>query len=112
VIGRPLWTVGLLLVAARSFAATPIGDVVKNRDAYANQTVTVEGTVTGKALGYKSDAVYDLRGADDFTITIVGRGVVPAAGTKLSVTGKVGRKPPDEEFDFPPVIFESTRVVQ
>ena len=111
-IGRPLWTVVLLLVAARSFAATPIGDVVKNRDSYANQTVTVEGTVTGKALGYKSDAVYDVRGADNFTITIVGRGVVPAAGTKLSVTGKVGRKPPDEEFDFPPVIFESTRVVQ
>jgi len=112
VIGRHLWTVGLLLLAARSFAATAIGEVVKNRDAYANQTVTVEGTVTGKALGYKSDAVYDLRGTDDFTITIVGRGAVPAAGTKLSVTGKVGRKPPDEEFDFPPVIFESTRVVQ
>ena len=110
--GRCLGTVGLLLVAARRFAATPIGDVVKNRNAYANRTVTVEGGVTGKALGYKSDAIYDLRGADDYTISIVGRGAVPAPGTKLSVTGKVGRKPADEEFDFPPVILESTRVVQ
>ena len=111
-IGRRLWTVALLLVAVRALAATPIGDVVKNRDAFANQIVTVEGTVTGKALGYKSEGIYDLRGADEYTITIVGRGTVPAAGTKLSVTGKVGRKPADEEFDFPPVILESTRIVQ
>src|SRR5438094_850114 len=46
--GRCLGTVGLLLVAARRFAATPIGDVVKNRNAYANRTVTVEGGVTGE----------------------------------------------------------------
>ena len=109
---RRTWALGLVLVATTSFAGTPIGDVVKNRDAYANQTVTVEGTVTGKALGYKSDAIYDLRGSDDYSITIVGPGPAPAPGTKLVVTGKVGRKPPDEEFDFPPVIRESDRQPQ
>ncbi len=107
-----LWTAGLLLLAAPSFAATPIGDVVKNRDAYANQTVTVEGTVTDRTIGYKGDAVYDLRGSDDYRITVVGKGAAPSPGTKLSVTGTVGRKPPDEEFDFPPVILESSRVAQ
>jgi hypothetical protein len=25
------------------------------------------------------------------------------------VSGKIGRRPPDEEFDFPPVIVESGR---
>jgi hypothetical protein len=100
------------LVATTSVAATPIGEVVRNRDAYANQTVTIEGTVTEKSLAYKSDAIYDLRGSDDYNITVVGTGTAPAPGTKLSVTGTVGRKPPDEEFDFPPVVLESARVVQ
>ncbi len=109
---RRLWTLGFVLVAARSFGATPIGDIVKNRDVYANQTITIEGTVTERSIAYKSDAAYDLRGADDYNITVVGKGTAPAPGTKLSVTGKVGRKPPDEEFDFPPVVLESTRVVQ
>jgi len=109
---RRLASLGLVLVATRTFAATPIGDVVRNRDAYANQTVTIEGTVTEKSLAYKSDAIYDLRGSDDYNVTIVGKGTAPAPGTKLSVTGTVGRKPPDEEFDFPPVILESLRVAQ
>jgi hypothetical protein len=109
---RRLASLGLVLFATGTFAATPIGDVVKNRDAYANQTVTIEGTVTEKSFAYKSDAIYDLRGSDDYNITIVGNGTAPAPGTKLSVTGTVGRKPPDEEFDFPPVIVESLRVAQ
>lgn len=108
-----LQVMGLVLVATVSFAAsTPIGEVVKNRDAYANQTVTIEGTVTDRSLGYSSDAIYDLRGSDDYDITIVGPGPAPAPGTKLVVTGKVGRKPPDEEFDFPPMIRESDRQAQ
>jgi hypothetical protein len=103
---------GAALATATAFAATPIGDVVRNRDAYANQTVTIEGTVTEKSFAYKSDAVYDVRGSDDVSITVVGKGTAPAPGTKISVTGTVGRKPPDEEFDFPPVVLESSRVVQ
>jgi hypothetical protein len=109
---RCLWTLLFVCIAAKSFGATPIGDVVKNRDTFANQTVTIEGTVTQKSFAYKSDAIYDLRGIDDYSITVVGVGTAPAPGTKLSVTGTVGRKPPDEEFDFPPVILESTRVAQ
>jgi hypothetical protein len=109
---RRVLALGFASIAATSFAATPISDVVKHRDTYANQTVTVEGTVTDRSLGYKSDAVYDLRGSDDYNITIVGHGTPPTPGTKLAVTGTVGRKPPDEEFDFPPIILESTRVAQ
>jgi hypothetical protein len=112
-MSRRLWVPGALLVATTSFATSvPIGDVVRNRDAYANQTVTIEGTVTTRSLGYSSDAIYDLRGSDDYSITIVGPAPAPAPGAKLVVTGKVGRKPPDEEFDFPPAIQESDRKVQ
>jgi hypothetical protein len=109
---RCLGAVALVLVAGAALAATPIGEVVKNRDAYANQTVTIEGTVTERTLGYKTDTVYDLRGSDDYNITVVGRGAAPTPGTKLSVTGKVLRKPPDEEFDFPPVVQETSRTAQ
>jgi hypothetical protein len=101
-----------LLVASTSFAATPIGDLIKTPDTYANATVTIEGTVTTQTISYLGDTAYTLQGSDDYRITVFGRGTAPAAGTHLSVTGKVGRKPPDEEFDFPPVIIESSRVVQ
>jgi hypothetical protein len=110
---RRLWVTGAVFVATGSLAASvPIGDVVVNRDAYANQTVTIEGTVTERSLAYSSDAIYDLRGSDDYSITIVGPAPAPAPGAKLVVTGKVGRKPPDEEFDFPPAIQESDRHTQ
>lgn len=99
----------LVVAATRGFAATPIGEVVKNRDAYANQTVTIEGTVTARSIAYGADAIYDLQGSDDYRITIVAKGAAPPAGTMLVVTGTVRRKPPDEEFDFPPVIHESGR---
>ncbi len=109
---RHLVALALALAAAPALAITPIGDVVQHRDAYANQTVTIEGTVTTKSLAYKSDAIYDVHGSDDYSVTVAGHGAAPAPGTRVSVTGTVGRKPPDEEFDFPPVIIESSRVVE
>src|SRR5258705_13957438 len=109
---RLVGTAVLVLAARGAFAVTPIGDVVKNRDAYANQTVTVEGTVTTRSIGYFADALYDLQGSDDYRITVVGKGSAPAPGTKLVVTGTVRRKPPDEEFDFPPMIHEASRLAQ
>jgi hypothetical protein len=101
-----------VLLVTTAFATTPIGDVVKNRDVFANQTVTIEGTVTTRSITYAADALYDLQGSDDYRITIVGKGSAPAPGTKLVVTGTVRRKPPDEEFDFPPVIHEAVRTAQ
>jgi hypothetical protein len=98
-----------LLAATASWAVTPIADLVRNPDAYANTTVTVEGTVTSRVIAYRSDAAYTLQGSDDFRITIFGRGPAPTPGAHLVVTGTVGRKPPDEEFDFPPAILETTR---
>ena len=109
---RRLGTTILVLAATQAFAATPIGDIVEHRDAYANTIVTVEGTVTQRSIGYGADSIYDLRGSDDQRITIVAKGAAPAPGTMLVVTGTVRRKPPDEEFDFPPVIHESSRQTQ
>lgn len=108
----PWVTLSALVVATTSLAATPIADLIKNPDTYANQSVTIAGKVTAQTFGYGADAIYTLQGSDDYRITVVGRGTPPAAGTALSVTGTVGRKPPDEEFDFPPVILESSRTPQ
>jgi hypothetical protein len=99
----------LVFAATPCLAVTPIGDVVRQRDAYANQAITVEGTVTARSIRYGADALYDLQGADDYRVTVVGKGAAPTPGTTLVVTGTVRRKPPDEEFDFPPVIQESIR---
>ncbi len=101
----------VVAVSAAAVTITPVGDVVRNRDAYANTVVTVAGTVTTVSVGYLADAAYTIQGSDDARITIFGRVPVPVPGTSVVVTGKVGRKPPDEEFDFPPVIIESSRQV-
>jgi len=102
----------LVLAATRSFAVTAIGDLIRTPDAFASTTVTVEGTVTSQSVAYLADTAYTLQGADDYRITVFGRGQAPVPGTVLSVTGKVGRKPPDEEFDFPPIILESSRTAR
>ena len=102
----------ILLVATTGLAATPIADLIKNPDTYANQSVVIEGKVTTQTIGYGADAMYTIQGSDDYRITVLARGTPPAAGTALSVTGKVGRRPPDEEFDFPPIIIESSRAAQ
>jgi hypothetical protein len=110
---KPAWLCTLSLLAATvSLAATPIGDVVTQRDAYANQTVMIEGKVTSISLGYLADALYTLQGSDDFRITVVGKAPAPALGTALVVTGTVRRKPADEEFDFPPVVQETSRTAE
>ena len=108
----PILAGALVLLSMPSFAATPIGDLIRTPDSYAGTTVTVEGRVTNQSVAYLADTAYTLQGSDDFRITVFGRGAAPAPGTLLTVTGKVGRKPPDEEFDFPPIILESTRVAQ
>src|SRR5438093_12460933 len=102
----------LVLLSTPGFAVTPIGDLIRTPDTFANTTVTVEGRVTSQSVAYIADTVYTLQSTDDYRITVFGHGAPPAPGTLLSVTGKVGRKPPDEEFDFPPIILESTRVPQ
>jgi len=40
---------------------------------------------------------------------VVSHSPAPAIGDRLEVTAKVGRRPPDEEFDFPPVLIENAR---
>src|SRR5712691_8099040 len=104
----------LVLLASWSVAVpiTPIADLIRNPDTYANTVIAIQGTVTSQALGYLADTAYTVQGSDDYRVTVFGRGPTPAPGTSLLVTGKVGRKPPDEEFDFPPVIIESSRQAQ
>ena len=98
-----------LVAAGASAAVTPIGDIVQHRDDWANRTVTIEGTVAAPSLGYAADALYNVQGSDDFRVTVAGKGPAPAVGAKVVVTGTVRRKPTDEEFDFPPVIEETSR---
>ena len=99
-----------VLVAALPAAAgaTSIADVVDHPDAYANTQVTVVGTVIQQPLGYLGESMYTIA-ADDRRITVVSSRTPPAAGERLEVSGKVGVKPPDEEFTWPPVIRESGR---
>jgi len=89
-------------------AATSIADIVDHPDDWANAQVTVIGTVVELSLGYKGQSFYTLKG-DGRRISVVSPSPAPVVGDHLQVSGKVGRRPPDEEFDFPPVILESGR---
>ena len=94
--------------ALPAHATTSIADIVDHPDDWANAQVTVVGTVVELSLGYKGQSFYTLTG-DGRWISIVSPSPAPVVGDHLQVSGKVGRRPPDEEFDIPPVILESGR---
>lgn len=106
---RPAILLTATLFAPAAMAATPIGELIGNPAPYAGTTVTIEGRVLGSGLPYRTEVGYTVQGSDDVRINVVGHGAVPADGTRVRVTGKVGYRPPDEEFTFPPVIVETTR---
>jgi hypothetical protein len=97
-----------LCAALPALATTSIADIVDHPDDWANAQVTVIGTVVELTLGYKGESFYTLAG-DGRRISVVSPSPAPTVGDHLRVSGKVGRRPPDEEFDFPPVILESGR---
>jgi hypothetical protein len=101
-------SVAALSAVLPAHATTSIADIVDHPDDWANAQVTVVGTVVELSLGYKGQSFYTLKG-DGRRISIVSPSAAPAVGDHLQVSGKVGRRPPDDEFDFPPVILESAR---
>ena len=101
-------SVAALSAVLPAHATTSIADIVDHPDDWANAQVTVVGTVVELSLGYKGQSFYTLKG-DGRRISIVSPSAAPAVGDHLQVSGKVGRRPPDDEFDFPPVILESGR---
>ena|SRR5436853_4021991 len=97
-----------LRIATAALATTSIADIIAHPDDWANKQVTVIGTVVDLSLGYQGQSLYTIKG-DDRRISIVSPNPVPAVGDRLQVSGQVKRRPPDEEFDFPPVILETGR---
>src|SRR5262244_1943042 len=97
-----------LSVVLPAHETTSIAEIVDHPDDWANAQVTVVGTVVELTLGYQGQSFYTLKG-DGRRISIVSPSAAPAVGDHLQVSGKVGRRPPDEEFDFPPIILESGR---
>src|SRR5436853_6163993 len=93
-------------LAARAGAAT-ITDIVAAPASYKGQQVTVTGTVAGPSAAYVGDTVYNLS-ADDRRITVFGRGTLPAVGDHVTVDAEVGWREGDEEFTWPPILFESS----
>jgi hypothetical protein len=106
---RPLVLMTATLVATTALAVTPVGELIANPAPYADTSVTIEGRVLGTGLPYRSEVGYTVQGGDDARINVVAHGAAPANGSRVRVTGKVGYRPPDEEFSFPPVILETSR---
>ena len=107
---RALVAASLLLAVLPAFAGTvtSIADIVDHRDDYANQQVTVVGTVETPNLSYRGEGFYTLT-ENGRRINVVSPTPAPVVGQRLEVSATVGRKPPDQEFDFPPVLLESSR---
>lgn len=103
-------TVGLagLLAVGPARATNSIQDIVDHPDTWANAQVSVVGTVVALTLGYQGQSLYTLSG-DGRRIGVVSASPAPTVGDHLQVSGRVNRRPPDDEFDFPPVLLESNR---
>src|SRR5512143_1639188 len=97
-----------LLAAATALATDSIQDIVDHPDTWANADVTVVGDVVALTIGYQGQSFYTLSG-DGRRIGIVSASPAPTVGDHLQISGEVTRRPADDEFDFPPVILESTR---
>ncbi len=97
-----------LLAATTARAVTSIQDIVDHPDTWANAQVTIVGTVVTLTLGYQGQSFYTLSG-EGRRINVVSPSAAPTVGDHLQVSGKVERRPPDDEFDFPPVVLESGR---
>jgi hypothetical protein len=103
-----------LVVVATAATAAPTTTIKAILDApasFADQTVTVAGTVSALSLGFAGETLYEIRD-DGRPITVVGHGPALAPGAAIQVTGTVRVRPPDEEFTFPPVIQETGHQAQ
>lgn len=92
---------------ASSFAAS-ILDITDSPQNYANAQVTVVGTAEGPSLDYLGQSAYQLRDGTR-VITVFSDELAPVPGERIEVGGVVRFRPPDAEFTFPPVIFETSR---
>src|SRR5215510_15313752 len=102
-------TIAFLLVALPA-AATTIGAILDAPASFDGQQVTVTGTVVGPVPAYRGESAFNLQDGDR-RISVFSTRTAPPLGQHLQVTGKVGYKPPDEEFTWPPLILESGRQV-
>ena len=107
---RALRLVTVLLLGAPgvALAATSISAIVGAGESYNGQQVVVTGTVASPAIGFVGEVVYTLTD-QDARISVFGYGTPPAVGDHVEVTAKVGWREGDEEFTWPPVLFESAR---
>lgn len=92
---------------ARSWAAS-ILDITDSPQNYANVQVTVVGAAEAPALDYQGQSAYQLRDGTR-AITVFSDELAPVPGQRIEVGGVVRFRPPDSEFTFPPVIFETSR---
>jgi hypothetical protein len=104
---RMLALVALVALAVPAGAVT-IAELVGAGATYKDQTVTVEGTVVSPDVGYKGESAYTLQDGD-VRLSVFSRNAPPLAGSRISVTGRVGFKDPDDEFTWPPVVMETAR---
>jgi len=97
-----------LVVLAAPAGATTIADLLGAPASFKDQTVTVEGTVRAPNVGYQGESAYVLEDGGH-RLSVFASDVPPVAGSRLSVTGRVGYKAPDEEFTWPPALLETAR---
>jgi len=98
----------VVLALSAPARATSIADIVADGEAFNGQQVTVVGTTAAPRANYGGETMYTLA-ADGRRITVFGRGSAPAVGERVEVDAKVGWREGDEEFTWPPVLFQSAR---
>src|SRR5262249_19690279 len=97
-----------MLGGAGIAAATTIAEIVAQPGGFANAAVTVTGTVTAQRLGFAGESLFPLEDAGK-RVTVLSKQDAPAVGSRVEVDAKVGFRPPDEEFTWPPLLLETAR---
>ncbi len=102
---------GLAVVAGLAGAGgargATLADVVANGESLAGRTVTVDGRVADPKLQFAGETTYTLTDGTK-RLAVFGKAPAPAKGQHLQVTGTVGFKEGDEEFTWPPILYDAT----
>src|SRR5689334_23323110 len=106
---RPILALAVVagLVVASGARAATVADVVANGETLAGRTVTVDGRVADPKLQFAGETTYTLADGTN-RLAIFGKAPAPAKGQHLQVTGTVGFKEADEEFTWPPILYDAT----
>jgi len=97
-----------LALAGHATASESLVAITDQPERFENTDVTLVGTVAPPGLAFLRESAWTLR-SEGRALTVFSASPAPAPGERVEVSGTLRLRPPDAEFTWPPVLFETAR---